>query len=63
MPQPLTSEAAMPQLETIVAQMERGELDIDSLAQQLTTAKKLIALCEAKLTATDEKIKNMLAEK
>ena len=57
----LKYEDAMRQLETIVAQMERGELDIDSLAQQLTTAK--IALCEAKLTATDEKIKNMLAEK
>ena len=59
----LKYEDAMRQLETIVAQMEKGELDIDSLAQQLSTAKKLIALCEGKLTATDEKIKKMLAEK
>ena len=37
-------EEAMARLETIVQQMEQGELDIDSLAKQLTEAKKLIAL-------------------
>ena len=37
-------EEAMARLETIVQQMEQGELDIDSLAKQLTEAKKLSSL-------------------
>ena len=49
-------EEAMARLETIVQQMEQGELDIDSLAKQLPEAKKLIALCEATLTAANDKI-------
>ena len=51
----------MARLETIVQQMEQGELDIDSLAKQLTEAKKLIALCEAKFTAANDKIDKILA--
>lgn len=54
-------EEAMARLETIVQQMEQGELDIDSLAKQLTESKKLIALCEAKLTAANDKIDKILA--
>lgn len=54
-------EEAMARLETIVQQMEQGELDIDSLAKQLTEAKKLIALCETKLTAANDKIDKILA--
>lgn len=54
-------EEAMARLETIVQQMEQGELDIDSLAKQLTEAKKLIALCESKLTAANDKIDKILA--
>ncbi len=56
-------EEAMNRLETIVQQMEEGELDIDSLAKQLTEAKKLIKLCEDKLTATNDKIEKILEEK
>lgn len=56
-------EEAMNRLETIVQQMEEGELDIDSLAKQLTEAKKLVKLCEDKLTATNDKIEKILDEK
>ena len=49
-------EEAMARLETIVQQMEQG-----SLAKQLTEAKNLIALCEAKLTAANDKIDKILA--
>ncbi len=56
-------EEAMNRLEDIVLQMEQGELDIDSLAKQLTEAKKLIKLCEDKLTATNDKIEKILEEK
>ena len=54
-------EAAMSQLEDIARKMESGELDIDSLSEQLKTAQKLIKQCKDKLTKTDEDIRKTLA--
>ena len=56
-------ETAMNQLQSIADKMENGELDIDSLCEQLTTAQKLIKLCKDKLTKTDAEIKAVLEEK
>lgn len=53
-------ETAMRQLEDIAAKMENGELDIDSLSEQLKTAQKLIKQCKDKLTKTDEDIRKIL---
>ena len=53
-------ETAMRQLEDIAAKMENGELDIDSLCEQLKTAQKLIEQCRDKLTKTDEEINKIL---
>ncbi len=53
-------EAAMIQLEEIVKKMENGDLDIDSLCEQLKVAQKLIKQCKDKLTKTDEEIKKIL---
>lgn len=53
-------EEAVAQLEDIVNKMESGELDIDSLCEQLKTAQKLIKLCRDKLTKTDEEVKKLL---
>lgn len=55
-------ETAVKQLESIVGKMETGELDIDSLSEQLKTAKILIKICRDKLTKTDEEIKKLLEE-
>lgn len=55
-------EEAMAQLEDIVRKMETGELDIDSLCEQLKTAQKLIKLCKDKLVKTDSEIKKLLDE-
>ena len=60
MPKEQKYEAAMRQLEDIAAQMENGELDIDSLSEQLKTAQKLIKQCKDKLTKTDEDIRKIL---
>ena len=54
-------EAAMSQLEDIARKMESGELDIDSLSEQLKTAQKLIKQCKDKLTKADEDIRKTLA--
>ena len=50
----------MRQLEDIAAKMEHGQLDIDSLSEQLKTAQKLIKQCKDKLTKTDEDIRKIL---
>lgn len=56
-------EEAMRELEQIVARMENGEPDIDTLAAQLKTAQELIKYCKDKLTKTDEDIKKILENK
>lgn len=53
-------EEAIQQLESIVAQVENNELDIDQLAERLKEAQKLIRQCKDKLYKTDEKIKMLL---
>ena len=55
-------EAAMMQLEEIVKKMETGDLDVDSLCEQLKVAQKLIKQCKDKLTKTDEEIKKILGK-
>ena len=60
MPKEQKYEAAMRQLEDIATKMENGELDIDSLSEQLKTAQKLIKQCKDKLTKTDEEIRKIL---
>jgi exodeoxyribonuclease VII small subunit len=53
-------EEAIQQLESIVAQVENNELDIDQLTERLKEAQKLIRQCKDKLYKTDEKIKMLL---
>jgi exonuclease VII small subunit len=60
--QEMKYEEAVAQLESIVRRMETGELDLDSLADELKKAQKLIKMCKDKLTKTDEEIKKMLEE-
>lgn len=60
MPRELKYETAMRQLEDIATKMENGQLDIDSLCEQLKTAQKLIKQCRDKLTKTDEEIAKIL---
>jgi len=55
-------EAAMKELETIVAKMESGELNVDAMTTELKKAQGLIKLCREKLLKTDEEIKKILAD-
>ena len=57
-----TYEQAMKRLKEIVTKIESGELDIDSLGEQLKEAQKLIKLCRDKLYKADSEIKKMLEE-
>lgn len=55
-------EEAIQRLESIVAQIERNELDIDQLTDSLKEAQKLIKQCKDKLYKTNERIKTLLEE-
>lgn len=58
----LKYEEAMTRLENIVADMENGNLDIDSLCEKVKTAQKLIKMCRDKLSRTDEEIRKILTD-
>ncbi len=60
MPKEFNYEAAMAQLEGIVKKMEDGDLDVDSLCEQLKVAQKLLKQCKDKLTKTDGEIRKIL---
>ena len=62
MKQPINYENAVAELEAIVRKMESGQLDIDSLTDELKKAKLLLKACKDKLTKTDEEIKIILEE-
>ena len=52
-------EEEVKRLEQIVQQMERGDLDIDQLTEQLKEAQRIIKSCKAKLIKTDAEIKQL----
>lgn len=56
----MTYEQAMAQLEKLARQMESGEPNIDTLAENLKEAQQLIAQCRQKLQSVDEEIKKTL---
>ena len=56
----MTYEKAMKRLEEIVAKIESGEMDIDSLAANLKEAKALVEFCKEKLTTVEAEVKKCL---
>jgi len=57
-----TYNEAIEKLRTIVAEIERGELDIDELSRKVKEASSLIQLCKEKLLKADEEVKKILEE-
>lgn len=53
---------AIQQLRTIVADIEKGELDVDQLSEKVKEAGRLIKLCKEKLYKADEEVKKVLEE-
>lgn len=56
----ITYEKAMARLEEIVKRIESGEMDIDSLADNLKEAKELVEFCKDKLTKVEAEVKKCL---
>ena len=57
-----TFEEQIKELETIVGELESGELDLDKSISKYTEAMKLIESCEKKLNSASETI-NKLVDK
>ena len=57
-----TYNESIEKLRAIVADIERGELDVDELSQKVKEASRLIQLCKEKLFKADEEVKKILEE-
>lgn len=53
---------AFEELQTIVSDIERGEISIDELSQKVKRAALLINVCKAKLTSTENEVNDILAD-
>jgi exodeoxyribonuclease VII small subunit len=53
---------AILELESIVTEIEQGEITIDTLSEKVKRASELIKICKAKLTATEEDVNKILGE-
>ncbi len=53
---------AFEELQTIVANIEEGEISVDELSLKVKRAAALIKICKAKLTATEEDVNQILKE-
>lgn len=53
---------AFEELQTIVREIEEGEISVDELSQKVKRAALLIRICREKLTATEEDVSQILRE-
>ena len=53
---------AFEELQTIVADIEDGEISVDELSLKVKRASELIKICKKKLTSTEEDVNQILKE-
>lgn len=53
---------AVQEIETILQQIETGELDVDELAEKVKHASELLKICKGKLFQTEKEIEKILKE-
>jgi len=53
---------ALQEIETILQQIETGELDVDELAEKVKQASELLKICKGKLFQTEKEIEKILKE-
>jgi exodeoxyribonuclease VII small subunit len=53
---------AYQELETIVGEIESGEISVDELSEKVKRAALLIKVCKEKLTATEEDVSKILKD-
>jgi exodeoxyribonuclease VII small subunit len=53
---------AFDELQTIVSEIEKGEITVDELSEKVKRAAQLIKTCRLKLTTTEEDVNKILKE-
>ncbi len=53
---------AFEELQTIVQEIEEGEISVDELSEKVKRAAHLLKICRNKLTATEEDVNRILKE-
>jgi exodeoxyribonuclease VII small subunit len=53
---------AFEELQTIVIEIEKGEISVDELSQKVKRASHLIKICKTKLSTTEEDVNKILKE-
>ncbi len=53
---------AFEELQTIVSEIEEGEISVDELSDKVTRAAYLIKICKQKLRTTEENVDQILKE-
>lgn len=53
---------AFNELQQIVSDIEVGEVNVDELASKIKRASELIAVCKAKLVASEEEVDKLLSQ-
>lgn len=56
----LSYKSAMEELETIVAQLEEDDVDVDKLADMIHRASELIQFCKSRLMKSQEEVDKAL---
>ena len=58
----LTYANAIDELEGIVSEIEKGNVDVDVLASKVKRATELIRFCRARLKGTEEEVNKVFSE-
>lgn len=56
----LTYEQAVKRLESLVASLERGNMELDRLSNSIQEAQELLTFCKDKLTKVETDVKKIL---
>lgn len=60
-PTPDTYKAALQELDGLLNELEKDDVDIDSLAEKVERAATLLKFCRGRLSATESKVKEIVA--
>ncbi len=62
MTEKLNYTEAFEELQSIVSEIEQGEISVDELSDKVKRAALLIKICKTKLTSTEEDVSKILKE-
>ena len=58
----ITYQAAYEELQSIIADIEQGEITVDELSEKVKRAAALIKICKQKLQSTEEDVNKILKD-